>query len=147
MLTRFLELFNPLPGNQYLHVSQEKNEISRALEVLLHKVDGKLNIELYNESNLNFAQPFRALPRDHDIVILQDVFSLHVNPSMLLKISYRTLANTAEIIILEKSGTMDIEGVKQMLEEHEFRIPNFIDVLDEYDIIVAKKMHMWGNGL
>lgn len=147
MLTKFLQLFNPLPGNQYLHVSQKKNEISRALEVLLEDVGGKLNIELYNQENLSFSQPFRALPRDHDIVILQDVFSLHVNPSMLLKISYRTLANTAEIIILEKKGVLDIEKVKETLEAHEFRTPNFIDILDGYDIIVAKKMHMWGNGL
>jgi hypothetical protein len=42
---------------------------------------------------------------------------------------------------------MDIEATKTLLEEFEFRAPNYIDVLDEYDLVMAKKMHMWGNGL
>ena len=36
---------------------------------------------------------------------------------------------------------------KEMLEEFEFRSPNEIDVLPEYDLVMAKKLHMWGNGL
>ena len=42
---------------------------------------------------------------------------------------------------------MDIEAMKEMLEEFEFRAANEIDVLPEYDLVMAKKMHMWGNGL
>ena len=34
-----------------------------------------------------------------------------------------------------------------MLEEFEFRSSNEIDVLPEYDLVMAKKLHMWGNGL
>jgi hypothetical protein len=48
---------------------------------------------------------------------------------------------------MEKKGVMDIEAIKTMLEEHEFRAPNEIDVIDGYDLVMAKKMHMWGNGL
>jgi len=142
-----LELFHPLPGNKYLHVTKEKNEISIALMEMLKKVDGELVVELYNDANLDFSKPFRALPRDYDKVILQDVFLAHKNQPMMLKVGYRALANSAEIIILEKSGLLDIENIKYMLEEHEFRTPNFVDILDGYDVIVARKMHMWGNGL
>jgi hypothetical protein len=42
---------------------------------------------------------------------------------------------------------MDIESTKELLEKFEFRAPNEIDVIDEYDLVMAKKMHMWGNGL
>ena len=66
---------------------------------------------------------------------------------MILKIAYTTLANTADIIIMQKKGTMDIDAIKEMLEEFEFRAANYIDVLPEYDLVMAKKMHMWGNGL
>jgi hypothetical protein len=42
---------------------------------------------------------------------------------------------------------MDIEAVKTILEDHEFRAPNEIDIMEGYDLIMAKKMHMWGAGL
>jgi hypothetical protein len=146
-LKQFLELFNPLPGNRYLHVTTAKNHISEVLNSMLKDLDGEFNLALYNNENLDFTKPFNAIAREHDMVILQDVFQAHQNKSMILKIAYRTLANSAYIIILEKKGLMDIGITKEMLEEHEFRAPNAIDVLEGYDLIMAKKMHMWGNGL
>lgn len=146
-MKQFLELFSPLPGNHYLQVTRKRDAISEALETILDSVGGKLDIVLYNDENLDFNKPFRALPRDNDIVILQNVFQAHKNKSMILKISYTTLANSADVIIMEKKDTMDIEAVKEMLDKHEFRSANYIDVLEDYDLVMAKKMHMWGNGL
>ena len=146
-MKQFLELFKPLPGNHYLQVTRKRDTISEALETILDSVGGKLDIVLYNDENLDFTKPFRALPRDNDIVILQNVFQAHKDKAMILKISYTTLANSADIIIIEKKGSMDIEAVKEMLDKHEFRSANYIDVLEDYDLVMAKKMHMWGNGL
>ncbi len=146
-LTQFLQLFKPLPGNRYLQVTTMRDEISQALELLLTQVDGKLNTALYNEENLDFSKPFYALPREHDMVILQDIFLSHQNKSLLLKTAYTTLANTANVIIMEKKGLMNIEEIKQILEQNEFRAANQIDILENYDLVMAKKMHMWGNGL
>jgi len=146
-LTQFLELFRPLPGNSYLQVSTQEDAISVALKELLEGVDGELEVILYNDENLEFTKPYRALPRSHDIVILQDVISKHQTPKMLLKTAYTALANTADIILLEKKGAMEIEEMKMLLEEFEFRAINDIDILDGYNLVMAKKMHMWGNGL
>ena len=146
-LEQFKELFTPLPGNHYLQVCTCEDDITVALTSMMESVDGKLNLALYNEDNLDFSQPFRARSRDHDIVILKDIFHKHESQDMLLKISYLTLANTANIIIMEKKGIMDIEAMKTMLEEYEFRAANEIDIVDGYDLVMAKKMHMWGNGL
>jgi hypothetical protein len=146
-LQQFLELFRPLPGNCYLHVSTQRDEITGALEKLLEDVDGELRTAFYNEENLDFTKPFRALPRDHDIVILQDILSKHQTPKMLMKIAYTTLANTADIILLEKKDCMNIEEMKALLEEFEFRAINDIEIFDDYNLVMAKKMHMWGNGL
>ncbi|MCD6172389.1 MAG: hypothetical protein J7J96_01195 [Sulfurimonas sp.] len=128
-------------------MSQLRDEISEALENILNKVDGTLDITLYNNENLNFSQPFRALARSNDIVIFKDTFISHENQKMILKIAYTSLANTADIIIMEKKGVMDIEKIKELLEEFEFRAANDIDVVEGYDLVIAKKMHMWGNGL
>jgi hypothetical protein len=81
------------------------------------------------------------------MVVIKDVFCTHENQKMILKLAYLTLANAANIIIIEKKGVMDIEAVKTMLQEYEFRAPNEIDIIDGYDLVMAKKMHMWGNGL
>jgi len=35
----------------------------------------------------------------------------------------------------------------ELFEEHEYRAPNHMNILEGYDIFMAKKLHMWGNGL
>jgi predicted nicotinamide N-methyase len=161
-LKQFLELFNPYPGNSYLQVTSEINEISDALYGLMEHVEGIFNLVLYTDEKVdlsqrfanattqqitNLSQPFRALPRTNDIVIFSDIFHKHSNQDGILKIAYTTLANAGEIIIMQKKGTMDIEKVLATLEEFEFRSQNYIDLLPEYDLVMAKKLHMWGNGL
>jgi hypothetical protein len=37
--------------------------------------------------------------------------------------------------------------MKALLEEFEFRAINDIEIFDDYNLVMAKKMHMWGNGL
>jgi hypothetical protein len=146
-LDQFLELFNPQPANSYLHVCVDENEFSKALENKLLKYSGELKIIKYNEQNLPFSKPFRALPRSFDMVIFQDIFHKHEKQDMILKIAYTALANTADIIIMEKKGILDIEKLKEKLESFEFLATNDIDIVDGYDLVMAKKMHMWGNGL
>ncbi|MDD2652878.1 MAG: hypothetical protein PHX44_07495 [Sulfurimonas sp.] len=160
-LSQFRELFNPLPGNRYLEATTTPDAITELFGEMMHQVGGELHLALYGTPNeeelaginakvergLGFASPFRAAPRDHDTVLLKDIFAAHQNKPMILKLSYTTLANTANIIIMEKKGMIDTLEVMQMLEEHEFRSPNTIEIVEGYDLIVAKKMHMWGNGL
>ncbi|MBU1217639.1 hypothetical protein KJ870_05295 [bacterium] len=162
-LKQFLELFNPLPGNHYIQVTTCTDETTDALYKLMQNAGGELRLALYTDTSIediqrrypeaktqqirNFVHPFRALPRDNDLVILKDVFHLHQNKSVILKTAYTTLSNATELIIMQEKGTMDIEAMKELLEEYEFRSPNYIDVLENYDLITARKMHMWGNGL
>ena len=161
-LSQFLQLFTPRPGNHYLQVTTSVDETTKALDDMMKSVDGELHLAIYNEEKLvlsdlypdakiqqtsNLKHPFRALPRNSDIVVLKDILDIHENPKLLLKTTYTTLANAAYVIVMQKKGTMDIWAMKELLEEHEFRSPNEIDVLPEYDLIMAKKMHMWGNGL
>ncbi|WP_457744147.1 hypothetical protein [Sulfurimonas sp.] len=161
-LKQFLELFNPLPGNHYLLVTDKVDEVTNVLAELMQGVNGEFHLALYEneittlqdklqntklQSIQNISKPFRALPRDHDIVIIKDIMQIHKNPELLLRIAYTTLANTAEIIIMQKKGTMDVQKMKELLEKLEFRTPNEIDIVAGYDLVMAKKMHMWGNGL
>lgn len=156
---RIRELFNPLPGNRYLEVTTGIDEISFLLAQMMEDVGGRFNIALYREpasaadikADISYIADTkslpRAMPREHDVVVLKDIYALHEDKEALLSLVYRTLANAAHIIILEKKGVIDTKELMQVLEEFEFRVANEIDIVDGYDLVMAKKMHMWGNGL
>jgi hypothetical protein len=42
---------------------------------------------------------------------------------------------------------LNIKEIEAKLEKFEFRAASSIDLIDGYDLVMAKKMHMWGNGL
>ena len=156
-MQQFLELFHPLPGNSYLLVTSKIDKIATVLHDKIASVDGNFSIALYGDGAFeaakiecidSFAKPFRALPRDNDRVVFYDIFAKHKSQKMLLQLAYRTLANAAEVIIVEPQGMLHTEETYRLFEEMEFRAPNLIeDILEGYDVFVAKKMHMWGNGL
>ena len=156
-MQQFLELFSPHPGNSYLLVADKIDTIAESLWNKLEAIDGNFTIALYGEGDFknakieridSFSKPFRAPPRENDCVILYDIFSKHASREMLLKLAYRTLANAAEIIIIEPKGMHNHQEFYALLESHEFRAPNCIEgILEGYDVFIAKKMHMWGNGL
>ena len=159
-MKQFLELFSPQPANSYLLVTTHMDEVTGALADKLHQFDGSLHVSLYpgehqeiQRDNIklqevkDFNTPFRALPRSFDAVIFQDLYHLHRHQERIIKLAYHALANTADIVIMQKSGTMDTQAMLEMLEISEYRAGNMIDILAEYDLVMAKKMHMWGAGL
>ncbi len=156
-MEQFLELFHPNPGNSYLLVTSNIDEVADALHATITAVEGNFSIALYGQGDFAGAKveqidalhkPFRALPRDNDRVIFKDILTRHASANMLLKLAYKTLANAAEVIIVEKAGELDETATKELLEANEFRAPNKIEgLLEGYDVFTARKMHMWGNGL
>jgi hypothetical protein len=159
--SQFLALMQPQPGYKILEVTSHADALTRALAELLKPYRGRLSLALYPgdhgpieaservkpHSIVSYKLPFRALPRDNDIVILSDVLQHHAFPERLLQIAYRTLANAGEVIIVSKEGSVDVEEQLRLLEACEFRAANRIELLEGYEVVMAKKMHMWGNGL
>ncbi len=162
-LSQFLELFTIQPGYRYIQVTTEVDETTSALYELLTNNNAEFRIAYYSEDEMpdlaseypeatiqhvkRFNMPYRALPRDNDMVIYKDIFSKHDKQDLLLKTAYTTLANTADIIIMEKEGVLDIQKMIELYEKFEYRAANHMNILEGYDIFMAKKMHMWGNGL
>ena len=159
-MRQFLELFRPQPANSYLLVTTHVDTIAEALADKLSEFEGSLHVSCYPGEHKeikrentkltfidDFEKLFRALPRSYDAVIFQDFYHLHQKKERIIKLAYNALANTADITIMQKRATMNIESMLQMLENSEYRAGNKIDVLEDYDLVMAKKMHMWGNGL
>jgi len=104
--------------------------------------------KLQQQSVPDYAKPFRALPRDNDIVFIRDVLHRHTAPERLLRAIYTTLANAAEVVIITEAGAADAREQLDMLEKAEFRAANIIEgIVAGATVVTAKKMHMWGNGL
>ena len=159
---QFLELIKPQPGFKVLDITSHADGLTEAVKSHLEPYPRhRLGLALYPGEHQhfdagdalkiqnipNFGAPFRALPRDNDIVIIRDVLHQHSQAERILKAIYTTLANTGDIIVVTTDENADIEAQKEMLERLEFRAPNSIDILEGYTIVMAKKMHMWGNGL
>ena len=159
---QFLELIQPQPGFKVLEVTAHADALTEAVIEHLkpfnnHRValacypgehqqfDASETLKIEKIPNYNL--PFRALPRDNDIVIIRDVFHQHTQVERILKSIYTILANTGDIIIITKNEAADVEAQKEILEALEFRSANSIDILEGYTLVMAKKMHMWGNGL
>lgn len=157
----FLELFHPQPGYKVMEVTTHANDLTQMLAESIVPYNGRFAVALYPgehdgletseyvkiHSVPDFTKPFRALPRDNDIVILSDMLYEHTYPERILKACYTTLANTGEIIIIARKGSLDFERLFADLEATEYRAANKIDIFEAYDLVMAKKMHMWGNGL
>ena len=138
-------------------VTTKIDSIADALLQKTAEVDGVFSIALYGKGDFDkaklqridsFSKPFKAQPREHDRIILYDIFTKHHSQKTLLSAAYRALSNAAEVIIAEKKGKLKRYPTYELLEAHEFRAPNLIEgILKDYDVYTAKKMHMWGNGL
>ena len=160
-ITQFLELINPQPGYKILEVTSHADALSQAVATVLEPFDGTLDLALYPgehetfENNAvitsstvsSYARPFKGAARSYDIVIIRDVLDRHDFAQKILALCYRSLANAGNIIVIARSGAMDSDVMKEELEQCEFRAANGIDIFADADLVMAKKLHMWGNGL
>lgn len=155
-------LLHPTPHTKIMVVTSHLDSMAEKLGDLLAPYEGLIDISLFPGEHLSLVHPsfhktftikdYRSpaggVPRDYASVIVQDVLHLHESPQKFLELIYRSLLNASEIIIVQKNGSMGIPEVESLLDEAEFRAINTMsDLIDGHEVIVGKKMHMWGNGL
>jgi hypothetical protein len=159
---QLLELIGDAPGLKVLEVTTHADALSAALSDHVKKCGGELTIAAYPGEHTrpehtehlkygeikHFKAPFKAAARDYEVIILNDILHLHAFRERLLKHAYQGLENSAILIVLQSEGTMPREKVEAMVEACEYRAVNTIDSLVAgCQATVAKKLHMWGNGM
>lgn len=155
-------LLHPTPHTKIMVVTSHLDAMVEELSSFLSPYDGEIDLSLFpgehhplSHPSLNktfsikdYKSPAGGLARDYASVIVQDVLHLHENPLKFLQMVYRTLLNATEIIIVQKNGLMNVTEIESLLDQAEFRAINTMsDLIVGHDVIVGKKMHMWGNGL
>ncbi len=143
-LNLFKELFSSYTNISILHIDNSLGLVDSALE----------EVKTQNEGNIKYI-PFidedsaklKATAREFEYIVLGDILSFCKNQSMILKLMYKALENSGNIIILEKVSNDNRYELLDLLENVGFQAPNCIELFDDVYIFTAKKMHHWDNGL
>lgn len=161
-MSSFCDLFQTSPQMKILVATSHADTLIDEICTYLEPFNATVDLSLYPGEHIDhasavigkvdtikdFNSSIRSATRDYETILLQDVLHLHSLPLKLLQLVYRSLENSAEVIIVQSKEGMETSEIEAMLEKSEFRAANTIrDLIEGYDVIVAKKMHMWGNGL
>jgi hypothetical protein len=156
------QLLHPTPNTKIMVATSHLDGMIEELFAFLTPFEGQIDVSLFPGEHdelvhqclhkvftiKDYNSPAGGVPRDYAAVIVHDVLHLHQSPQKFLELIYRTMLNATEIIIVQKNGSMDIGEVEALLDKSEFRAINSImDLIKGYEVIVGKKMHMWGAGL
>jgi ubiquinone/menaquinone biosynthesis C-methylase UbiE len=142
-LKLFKDLFQPFPNISILHINNGAKFIDAPIKEVVDFLDGNLEYIEFMEEN---SARIKATAREYEYIVLSDILSYCPNRDKVLKLMYKALENSANIIVLEKKSNKNMDEIKQLLDESSFVAINHIDLFEEYNLITAKKLHMWGSG-
>jgi ubiquinone/menaquinone biosynthesis C-methylase UbiE len=143
-LNLFKELFSSYTNISILHIDNSLGLIDSALEEVKRQNEGNIKyISFIDEESAKL----KATAREFEYIVLGDILSFCKNQSMILKLMYKALENSGNIIILEKISNDNRYELLDLLESVGFQAPNCIELFDDVYIFTAKKMHHWDNGL
>lgn len=143
-LNLFRGLFQEFTNISILHINNNLSFINPTIEDIASSLEGKVEYKEFTDEN---STRLRASAREYEYIILSDILLYCPNKDKILKLMYRALENSANLIILEKKTNENLEEIKELLDKTSFVAINNIELFEEYNLITAKKMHMWGNGL
>ena len=143
-LNLFKELFSPYTNISILHINNSLDLVDSALEEIRAQNEGNIKyISFVDEESAKL----KATAREFEYVVLGDILSFCKNQETILKLMYKALENSGNIIILEKISNDNKYEILDTLESIGFQAPNCIELFDDVYIFTAKKMHHWDNGL
>lgn len=159
-MEEFLSLIVPSPAIKVLEVTSD-NFLTDALYVHLKKCDdaeyaqsryggvynGYDSDELLHVDEIDsLSKPFKGKNREYEYLILNSIVTKHAYVDRVVKLAYSSLENSAYIIVVEKKEDTSQEALIELLDRHEFRAVNAIDIFEDRYVVMGKKLHMWGNG-
>ena len=143
-LNLFKELFADYTNIAILHIDNSLGLIDDALEEIKVQNEGNIKyIPFVDESSAKL----KATAREFEYIVLGNIFSSCGDQEIILKLMYKALENSGNIIILEKISNDNRYELLDLLEKVGFQAPNCIELFDDTYIFTAKKMHHWDNGL
>ena len=143
-LNLFKELFSSYTNISILHIDNSLGLIDSALEEVRTQNEGNIKYISFIDED---SAKLKATAREFEYIVLGDILSFCKNQETILKLMYKALENSGNIIILEKISNDNRYELLDLLENVGFQAPNCIELFDDVYIFTAKKMHHWDNGL
>ena len=144
-LEEFESLFLNTPHVAVMFLDNDCEFLKPTIENIVQRNDGKLHYQ--NFQNQGGCARFKSSTRDYEFVILGNVLQHCEFKEKFLSLVYRSLENSAQIILVMDKTAMDLYEAKDLLDKCNFLAANNIEIFEDKFVIVAKKMHMWDGGL
>lgn len=140
-LEQFAQLFDTSPNLSILAIDNGCEKLVSKVKEITDSTMGTLSLKEFSSIE---EKRFRLTAREYEQAIVCNCLHLVEDKKKFLKAIYTGLENSASsIIIVGKKEDLDVYSLYGILEECEFRSANEIDILEEYTIVMATKMHMW----
>ncbi len=139
----FRSLFDNSPNLAILHINNNCGEITQELQNIVDNSLGTLTTKEFHQIQPN---NFRLKDRNFEYAIISDCLHKIQNKDKFISEIYHSLENSAFIIILQNKENMYIQDILELLDINNFRAVNDIDIFSKYNLVMAKKLHMWGAG-
>ena len=143
-LKLYKELFAEYTNIAILHIDNSLGLVDSALEEVRVQNEGNIKYIPFIDEN---SAKLRATAREYEYVILGNILTYCSDQEAILKLMYKAIENSGNIIILEKISNNNRYELLDLLENIGFQAPNCIELFDDTYIFTAKKMHHWDNGL
>jgi len=162
-IEQLLSIIPDHPATQIMHITQSDKELSTALETLVTQRDYTLLInviddDFYDEIKENYSadacsvkkmkfeqRRYATMAKLFDYVFVTADIPNELQ-NQFAKTIHGHMKNAGNIILfLEKNNLKVLDRWQQVLEENYFVATNTIDMFEEYEILISKKMHGWGG--
>ena len=162
-IEQLLSVIPDHPAMQIMHITQQDKQLSNALETLVKEREYTLLLNVtddgyYDElkerycddscsvKNMKFEQRrYASMAKMFDFVFVTATVPDEFQ-EQFAKTIHGHIKNAGNIILfLEKNNLKVLDRWRQILEENYFVATNTIDMFNEYEILISKKMHGWGG--
>ena len=139
----FRSLFDNSPNIAILNVNKGCEEISQELSSIVKDCNGEFTLKQFDEID---PERFRLKDRNFEYAVISNCLNDINDKDRFISGVYHSLENSAFIILIEPKGNSDISSMIELLDKNNFRAANDINIFEKYNLVMAKKLHMWGAG-
>ena len=139
-LEEFSSLFDLIPNISILNLNTTNTELSNTLENLVKPLNGNL-LNIQSKDTRELKAKIKRAAYDYGIIYHSILNS--ENQETLMKLLNIGIRDSGYIIVLEKRGN-ELDCIYTLLEEFDYGAISSIDIFENYNLIMGKKVHMWG---
>ncbi|MEA3554924.1 MAG: hypothetical protein U9R39_11090 [Campylobacterota bacterium] len=139
-LEDFKSLFSFTPSISILSLNNDTNKINESLNQFVSPYNG--NVTSLDTEVLKILRA-KVKRSSYDYAVVHDAILKSEDKNILMKIISSGIRDSGYIIFLEEKDK-SFDEIYNLLEEFDYGAVSSIDIFENYNLIIGKKLHMWG---